>query len=98
MVEQLRETFEKFVDWWQCAAVMLLFLPLHQWRTAARPRIFQMALVLEETEETHGNSVFYPALGIRKGALTRSLANIRQTSSVHVFDLEVDLNIKHQSI
>jgi len=25
----LRGLFEKFVDWWQCAAVMLLCLPLH---------------------------------------------------------------------
>jgi len=29
MVEQLQETFEKFVDWRQFVAVMLLFLPLH---------------------------------------------------------------------
>jgi hypothetical protein len=29
MAEQLQVPFEKFVDWWQCAAVMLLCLPLH---------------------------------------------------------------------
>jgi len=29
MAEQLRGPFEKFVDWRQCATVMLLCLPLH---------------------------------------------------------------------
>jgi len=29
MAEQLLGPFEKFVDWWQCATVMLLYLPLH---------------------------------------------------------------------
>jgi hypothetical protein len=29
MAEQLRGPFEKFLDWRQCAAVMLFYLPLH---------------------------------------------------------------------
>jgi hypothetical protein len=42
MSDQLRGPFEKFVDWWQCAAV----IPPSalQGRTVASPRSFQRAL------------------------------------------------------
>jgi len=37
-VLKIRDPFEKFVDWWQCAAVLLR-------RPAPSPRTFQTALV-----------------------------------------------------
>jgi ABC-type branched-subunit amino acid transport system ATPase component len=40
----LQGSFEKFVDWRQCAAVMMTAAKLR--RTAASPRTFQTALVV----------------------------------------------------
>jgi len=40
VAEQLRGPFEKFVDWWQCAAVMLLCLPLHN--SGALPPVHEL--------------------------------------------------------
>jgi hypothetical protein len=40
MVEQLWGPFEKFVDWWQCAVVMLLRLPVHN--SGAMPPVHEL--------------------------------------------------------
>jgi hypothetical protein len=43
MAEQLGGPFEKFMDWWQCAAVIPS--SAQQWHTVFSPWMFQTALV-----------------------------------------------------
>jgi hypothetical protein len=38
---EIRGLFEKFVDWWQCAAVKLLCLPLHN--NGAMPPVHELS-------------------------------------------------------